>query len=157
MDETTHQIVGEKTQGRRRNDPCNGERGRGGGETIRGRNDSGRNFIQYLTWVFDRPEKILTIPFINLSTIHFFMWLCGLYYGTLHVLKSSRALCPRVWSFILALWSPRLGKREMVCVFLVHLFVCLVRASFCNFSLPLGVRGGRRLRFVMVALPGLFC
>ena len=24
---------------------------------------------------------------------------------------------------------------------LVHLFVCFVRASFCHFSLPLGVRG----------------
>ena len=24
------------------------------------------------------------------------VWLCGLYYGLLHVLKSSRALCPRV-------------------------------------------------------------
>ena len=33
-------------------------------------------------------------------------------------------------------------------------FVCFVRVSFCRFSLPLGVGGW--LRFVTVALPGLF-
>ena len=37
---------------------------------------------------------------------------------------------------------------------LVHLSDCLVRVSFCHFSLPLGVGG--LLRFVIVALPGLF-
>ena len=37
---------------------------------------------------------------------------------------------------------------------LVHVFVCFVRVSFCHFSLPLGVGGW--LRFVIVALPGLF-
>ena len=36
---------------------------------------------------------------------------------------------------------------------LVHLFVCFVRASFCLFSLPLGVGGW--LRFVIVVVPGL--
>ena len=36
---------------------------------------------------------------------------------------------------------------------LVHLFVCFVCVSFCHFS-PLGVGGW--LRFVIVALPGLF-
>ena len=82
------------------------------------------------------------------------VWLCGLYYGTLHVLKSSRALCPRVSSFLLALWLPRLGKKELVCALLVHLFVCFVRVSFCHFSLFLGIGGW--LRFVIVALPGLF-
>ena len=79
------------------------------------------------------------------------VWLCGLYYGVLHVLKSSRALCPRVLSFLLALGSPRLGKREL----LVHfVFVYFARVSFCHFSLPLGVGGW--LRFVIVTLPGLF-
>ena len=34
---------------------------------------------------------------------------------------------------------------------LVHLFVCLVRISFCHFSLPLGVGGS--LRFMIVAPP----
>ena len=50
-------------------------------------------------------------------------WPCGLYYGMFHVLKSSRAVCPRVSAFRLALWSHRLGKRELVCVLLVHSFV----------------------------------
>ena len=78
----------------------------------------------------------------------------GLYYGALHVLKSSCALCLRVFSFILALWSLRSGKRELVCVLLVHLFVCFIRVSFCPFSLPLCVGGW--LWFVIGALPGLF-
>ena len=39
-------------------------------------------------------------------------------------------------------------------MFLVHLFVCFVRVRFCHFSFPLGVGG--RLRFVIVALPGVF-
>ena len=82
------------------------------------------------------------------------VWLCSLYYGALHVLKSSRALCPRVSSFLLAWWSPRLGKRELVCVLLLHLFVRFVRVSFCYFSLPLGARGW--LHFVIVALPEPF-
>ena len=33
----------------------------------------------------------------------YFVWLCGLYYGALHVLKSCYALCPRVSSFLLEL------------------------------------------------------
>ena len=74
------------------------------------------------------------------------VWLCGLYYGALHVLKSPRA---RGSSFLLALW-----KRELVCVLLVHLFVCFVHVSFCNFSLPLGITGW--LQFVIETLPGLF-
>ena len=31
---------------------------------------------------------------------------------------------------------------ELICVLLVHLFVCFVRASFCHFSLPLVVGVG---------------
>ena len=46
-----------------------------------------------------------------------------LFCGTLHVLKSCHALCSRVSSFLLALRSPRLGKRELNCVLLVYLFV----------------------------------
>ena len=52
-------------------------------------------------------------------------------------LNSFRALCPRGSSFLLAVWSPRLGKRELVCVLLVHLFVCFVRVSF--FTTPSSV------------------
>ena len=66
----------------------------------------------------------------------------------------SRALCPRVSSFLLALCSPRLGKRDLVCMVLVHLFACFVRVSFCQFSLPVVV--GDWLRFVIMALPGFF-
>ena len=29
--------------------------------------------------------------------------------------------------------SPLLGRRDLVCVLLVHLFVCFVRISFCHF------------------------
>ena len=58
-----------------------------------------------------------------------------------HVLKSSRALCHRVSSFFLALWSPRLGKRELVCVLLVHLFVCFVLVSFLSFFSSSWCRG----------------
>ena len=36
---------------------------------------------------------------------------------------------------------------------LVRLFVCFVRVSFCQFSLPLGVGGW--LWFVIAAVPGL--
>ena len=42
-----------------------------------------------------------------------------------------------------------LGKRELVYVLLVQLFVCFERARFRPFSLPLGVGG--RPRFVIVA------
>ena len=48
----------------------------------------------------------------------------------------------------------RLGTIELAYVLLVHLFVCFVRVSFCNFSLPLGVGGW--LRFLIVAFPGPF-
>ena len=76
--------------------------------------------------------------------------------------KSSCALCPRVSSFLLAVWSPHLGKRELVCVLLVIcLFVMyllvvffLFFLFFFHFSLPLAVVGW--LRFVIVSLPGLF-
>ena len=37
---------------------------------------------------------------------------------------------------------------------LVHLFVCFAHVSFCPLSLPIGVGGW--LRFVIVALSGLF-
>ena len=55
--------------------------------------------------------------------------------------------------FVLAFWSPRLGKRELVFVLLVHLFVFL-RVCFCPFSLALWF--GSWLQFVIVAYPGPF-
>ena len=87
--------------------------------------------------------------------LSFSLWLCGLYCGALRVLKSCLTLCPRVlFSFLLALGSPRLEKKELVYVILVHLFVCFASVSICPFCFPLGVGGW--LRFVSVALPGLF-
>ena len=68
------------------------------------------------------------------------VWRCGLHYGTLHVLKSSSALCTRVSSFFSALCSPRLGKRELHAY---RAFVCLFcMCSFLSFSLPFGVGVG---------------
>ena len=55
-------------------------------------------------------------------------------------------------SVLLALWSPRLGKRELVYMFLVHLFVYFACVNVCPFSLPLGGQGW--LRLLIVALPG---
>ena len=72
-----------------------------------------------VVYAIDRSKAV--VPLCSYS-----VWLCGLYYGALHVLKSSRALRPRVSSFLLALWSSRLGRRELVCVLLVHLFVLYV-------------------------------
>ena len=59
--------------------------------------------------------------------------------------------------FILVLFSllsPRLGKRELVYVLLMHLFVYFAHVNVCLFSLPLGVRDW--LQLLIVALPGLF-
>ena len=71
------------------------------------------------------------------------MWLCGFYYGACRV-ESCLALCPRVFFFFFfffsVLRSPLLGKRELVYVLLVHLFIYFVNVNFCPFSLPLGVR-----------------
>ena len=83
------------------------------------------------------------------------VWLCSLCCGVLRVLGYSRALCPRVSSFLLALWSPRFGRGcWSVCFSCVCLFVFFCTCCFCHFSLPLGIGGW--LRFVAVALPGLF-
>ena len=70
--------------------------------------------------------------------------------------ESCLALCSHVVVFqsCLALWSPRLGKRELVYVLLMQLFVYFAYIKFCPFSLALGARGW--LRLVFVALPGLF-
>ena len=78
--------------------------------------------------------------------------LCFILRGDLlHVLPCAILfLC---FSVLLALRLPRLGKRELILV----LFVCLIDLCLfwiCRFPLPLDVWEG--LRFVIVALPGLF-
>ena len=57
------------------------------------------------------------------------------------------------FSVLLALRLPRLGKRELILVVFVN-FVRFVLVWFCWFPLTLGVC--EELRFVIVALPGLF-
>ena len=41
-----------------------------------------------------------------------------------------RLMCQKCLKHVL---SPLLGRRDLVCVLLVHLFVCFVRVSFCHF------------------------
>ena len=79
--------------------------------------------------------------------------LCVCVFQSITSLGSCLALCFRVFQSSLALWSPRLGKRELVYVLLVHLFVCLARVNFCPFSFPLGLGGWPW--HVIVTLPGL--
>ena len=75
--------------------------------------------------------------FLFCVALWFILW-------ALHVLKSSRVLCPRVSSFLLALWSSRLGKRELVCVLLgICLFVlCVLVFVIFLFLLVSGVGCG---------------
>ena len=70
--------------------------------------------------------------------------------------ESCLALCSHVIVIqsCLALWSPPLGKRELVYMLLVLLFVYFAYVILCPFSLALDARGW--LRLVLVALPGLF-
>ena len=63
------------------------------------------------------------------------------------------------FSVLLALWLPRLGKLRQNDVWKLylsafHTFVRCVLVWICRFPLPLGIWEG--LRFVIVALPGLF-
>ena len=57
------------------------------------------------------------------------------------------------FSVLLVLRLPRLGKRELILLLFVHLFDLVLVWTY-RFPLPLGVWEG--LRFVIVALPGLF-
>ena len=58
------------------------------------------------------------------------------------------------FSVLLVLRLPRLGKRELILVLFVRLFDLCLFGFVGFFPLPLGVLEG--LRFVIVALPGLF-
>ena len=73
-----------------------------------------------------------------------------LIYGLSCVVLCCFVLC---FSVILAMRLPRLGeKRANLSAF--RTFVQFVLVLFCRFPIPLGVWEG--LRFVIVALPGLF-
>ena len=71
----------------------------------------------------------------------YFVWLCGFLLHGFRV-ESCIALCYRVFQSCLALWSPRLGKRERAVLGASGAFVCLLRTrKFPSpLSLPLGSR-----------------
>ena len=60
------------------------------------------------------------------------LFLFYLHYEALHV-RSCPALCLCVSSVLLAFWSPCLGKRELVFVLIVHLFVSYAHVNLCHF------------------------
>ena len=80
------------------------------------------------------------------------VWPYGLQGASCLVLPCS--LSSWFFSILLALWSLRLGKRELIYVLQVHVFVYLARVIYCPFSLPLGVGGW--LQLLIVVLPGVF-
>ena len=68
------------------------------------------------------------------------VWLCGLYYGALHVLKSCLALCSRISLFLLflvitSLWEEGVGlcvSRACVCLFCTCQFLSFFSSSWCR-------------------------
>ena len=82
------------------------------------------------------------------------MWRCGLYNGALHVLKYCTAVCPPVSSFLFGNGITLLGEegagmcasRAFVCLFCASEFLSFFSSSWCRVW----------LRFVIVAVPGLF-
>ena len=66
---------------------------------------------------------------------------------------SFRVILFLCFSVLLVLQLPSLGKRQLILV-LFCTFVRFALVWICRFPLPLGVWEG--LRFVIVALPGLF-
>ena len=75
---------------------------------------------------------------------------CGLFYEAICCMSFRVSFC--CFSVLLVLRLPRLGKRANLSAFRTFLRFVLVR--FCQFPFPLGV--WERIRFVIVALPGLF-
>ena len=94
-----------------------------------------------IVYANDRSKAAVLVLFI-LS-----VWLCGFYY------KSCLALCSHIFSVLLALWSPRLGKRESwsMCFSCICLFILQALIFVLLFLL---VSGDGWL--VTVANPGLF-
>ena len=90
---------------------------------------------------FSSSSTLLKDPHCLLPTVlrrwswcwSYFVWLRGLNYVAFHV-ESCLALSSRIFSALLALWSPRLGKRELVYVFNVHLFCTSYFLSFFSSS-----------------------
>ena len=79
--------------------------------------------------------------------------LCGFVGFTTGRFVLSRTLLFVLVSVLFSIVITSLGEeRAGLCV--LRAFVCFARINFCPFSLPLGLRDW--LRFVTVALPGLF-
>ena len=85
----------------------------------------------------------------------YFVWLCGFYYRAFRV-EFCLALCNRVFLVLFNIVITSLGedRASWSGCFSCILFVYFARVNFRPFPLPLGVRNW--LRFVIVALPGLF-
>ena len=101
-----------------------------------------------VVYATDRSKAVVLVLFLFCVALRFTLRGASCF----KVFPCSLSSC--FFLFLLALLSTRLRKREQICVLLVNLIDCFVRVSFCHFSLPLGV--GCCLRFVIVALPGLF-
>ena len=100
-----------------------------------------------LSWVFARHTVILLVLSLGGS--------CGFTTGRFMLsLALLFVLMLLFFSILLALWSPRMEKGELVFVHLAHLFVYVAGVDLCPSSLPLGVGGW--LQLVIVALPGCF-
>ena len=94
----------------------------------------------------DRSKSVVPVLVLHFVAL-WFMLRGNLFYVLPCVIL---VLC---FSVLLALWLPRLG-RERANLSVFRTFVRFVLVCICRFSLPLGVWEG--LRFVIVALPGLF-
>ena len=76
------------------------------------------------------------------------------------ILRGNLSFCLTLCHFVLVFFSPfsititSLGE-ERANLSAFHTFVRFVLVWICRFPLPIGVCEG--LRFVIVALPGLFC
>ena len=91
------------------------------------------------------PDRIIRLLFaVQRRCCSYSVWLCGLYHGALQFLVSC------FFSPFSIVFSS-LGEEGLVYVLLVHLFVYFARATFCPFSLPLDVRGGRWLLIVALS------
>ena len=75
------------------------------------------------------------------SHVFFFIFtLCGFVgFTTGHFMLSCPALCSHVFPVLLGLWSPRLGKRELIYVLLLHFVWLFCKRWFCLSSLLLCV------------------
>ena len=81
-----------------------------------------------------------------------FLFCVALVYTTRRFMFGLALLFVYVFSVLLAFWSPCLGKRELVFVLIVHLFVSYAHGNLCHFFSS----SWCRLRLLLVALPGLF-